>query len=360
MLRRVHQITILAMAAMSIAMPAAAQEELQIDENAVWEHPHSGIAFPVSLGELQRAKVTQFAPDYLNLGFSYREGNDPDELSVYIYRNTNGGVPVWFEQARTSVEVRDIYAEPQLAFGTEQYAWPGAETWQGLRAVYSTPDSTYSTSTGIALFSVKGWYVKMRATSGKKTATELAQFMDAALAELTPPAAEFAQSPMVPVEECAEQLKFRKKAKDAKVDGAASMLSALLGGIVADKVQERAESDEPSEAVEWCRDAKLTPMQVAYRANASTDSYLIALGDGGLAVSVAPDTSAALLDAKSKNKKASYSVVVITDTQRINYVPQNRMPSLDRVMEIINVNRRTSTVSTWGDDSSIELNSNAL
>ena len=342
------------------ASPASAQQLLQIDEAAVWQHPHNGIVFPTTLGGLPRARVVQFAPDYLNLGFSYREEGAIEELSVYVYRNTNGGVPVWFEQARTGVEIRDIYANPQLAFGTEQYAWPGAEGWQGLRGVYSTPDSNYSTSTAVALFSVKGWFVKMRATSDEKTAAELAQFMDAAFAELTPPTAEFDQPSIVPVIACEDKLAFKKKAEDAKTDGASSIKGALMGVPIPEEAKEHDERAEPVAAAVWCRDASLNPVQVAYRKDASTDSYLLALGDSGIGASVAPDASLLLLKDNPKKKDQAFAIAVITESERINFVPQNRLPSLERVMEIINSTRQISSVSTWGDDHTITINPDAM
>ncbi|WP_298470214.1 hypothetical protein [uncultured Erythrobacter sp.] len=354
-----NRLAALVVAVAIFSTPAAAQRALQIDNDSVWEHPHSSIAVPTTLAGLPRARATEFAPDFLNVGFSFRMGDDPEEISLYIYRDTNGGVPVWFEQARIGIEMRDIYANPQLAFGVEQYGWPGNEVWQGQRAVYDTPNSTYSKSTGVVLFSVKGWYVKMRATSSVRTASELRDWIDTAFGEIAPPAANVSQPPAIPVTECAEKLAFKKKAKDAKTDGTAGLMSALLGGMVAEKVQDRQESDEPVEAVAWCRDSSLGRTQVAYRADASINSYLIALGDSGMGVSVAPDAGAALLSEKSK-KDQSFAITVITDAQRINFVPQNRLPSLKRVMKIINDNRTISSVSTWGDDSSIEINPNAM
>jgi len=340
------------------ASPASAQQIF--DDAAVWQHPHSGIAFPTTLGGLPRARVVQFAPDYLNLGFSYREEGAIEELSVYVYRNTNGGVPVWFEQARKVLEIRDTYAGPLLASGAEQYAWSGAEGWQGLRAVYSTPGSNNFTSTGIALFSVKGWFVKMRASSDVKTASELAQLMDTAFAELTPPAAEFDQPSIVPVIACEDKLAFKKKAKDAKTDGASSIMGALMGAPIPEAAGEQNERTQPVAAAVWCRDASLIPAQVAYRKDASTDSYLLALGDSGIGVSVAPDASLMLPESKANKKDQAFAITVITESERINFVPQNRLPSPERVMEIIISNRPISSVSTWGDDFTVNINSDAI
>ncbi len=343
-----------------MAVPAAAQRELQIDPDVAWTHPHSGIVVPSSLAGAIRTKAQEFAPDFLNISFSFELAETADQLSLYIYRNTNGAVPVWFEQARRGIEGRDTYANPQLAFGIESYGWPGHQAWQGQRAIYATPDSRYATSTGLALFSVNGWYVKLRATSTTMSPEELAQLIDRTFAELTPPETEFSQQPVVAIAECAKRLEFKKKAKEAKTDDGASLLGSLLGGLVANKVAEEKASAEPGEPVTWCRDGELNRMQVAYRANESTDSYLIALGDSGIGVSVAPDSLGMLLSDDKGKKDKRFSISVITDDQRINFVPQNRLPSFKRVLDVINDNRRVGSVSTWGEDSTVQINSDAL
>ncbi|WP_394730554.1 hypothetical protein [Altererythrobacter sp. GH1-8] len=345
--------------AIASAQPALAQRVLEIDPETVWEHPHSGIKVPTELGGLPRGRVTEFTPDYLNLGFSFRVDDQPDEISLYIYRNTNGGVPVWFEQARKGIELREIYAGPELVYEIAPYAWPGQEGWVGLRAFYDTPNSDYASSTGVALFSVNGWYVKVRVTSKTRSAADLSLWVDTALREVMLPELTAPQAAPDPISDCAEKLEFKKKAKDATVDGASSIINALLGSVAAEKLADDDEAEQ-SEPVIWCRDGQLSPMQVAYRANASTDSYLMALGDSGIGVSVAPDSGAALMAGASGGAAKSYSIALITDNQQINFVPQTRLPSFKRVMEIINANRRVSATSTWGEGNKIELSPGAL
>ncbi|MEP0189113.1 MAG: hypothetical protein ABJP70_04470 [Erythrobacter sp.] len=342
------------------ATPSSAQRPIEIDIGASWEHPHSNITIPAELGGLARGASTEFAPDFLNIGFSFVKNEPYEEVSLYIYRHSSAGIPVWFEQARTAIEIRDLYQGPKLAFGIEQYGWPGADGLQGQRAIYATPDSSISSSTGVALFSVNGWLVKMRASSTTRTPEQLAELMDQAFSELTPPVVSTPQAPVKAVVDCEERLKF-KKAKDAKQESGASVLAALLGGIVADDVNEEdAETTEPKPVVAWCRDSTLSPMQVAYRADASLESYLIALGDSGRSVSVAPDLNAMLLAEDPEKAKKTYSITVITDDRRINFVPQNRLPSPKRVFEVLQENRVIGSVSTWGDNRSININSDAL
>lgn len=341
---------------------ANAQAPIELEIGAPWEHPHSGIVVPDTIGGLPRGSATEFAQDFLNIGFSFPSSDGSEEISLYIYRHTNGAVPVWFRQAQTGIEIRDIYAKPELAFGVEQYGWPGAEEWQGLRAIYATPNSRTSLSTAVVLFSIDGWLVKMRVSSSTKSPEELGQMIDAAFAELTPPQAKVAQAPAVPVEDCEKKLRF-KKAQDAEPDAGSAILGALLGGLVSrgePGESEEGEAIAPEPAKVWCRDGSLNPTQVAYRADGAKDAYLLAIGDSGMGISVGPDTAGQILQSERPNSKPNYSITLITDNRRINYVPQNRLPSLRRVLEVVNANRTVSSVSTWGDDTSINIQSGVL
>ena len=348
-------------AVIAISVSAAAQKKLEIDPQTQWEHPHSQIVVPTELAGLPRTDATEFAPDYLNVSFAYQRPDSPDYISLYIYRNTNGGVPVWFEQARRSIESRNVYANPTLHSDIAPYNWPTQPNWIGLRAFYDTPDSTQSASTGIALFSIDGWYVKIRATSNTRSAPDLSLLVDDALRGIVLPAAQIRQTAPVPVSQCAKELEFKKKAKDAKVDGGSALINALLGSVTLDETKESdAEMASGEDPVTWCRDSKLGGNQVVYRADGSENSFLIALGDSGMAVSVGPDLGAALLGPASGSSKKKYSITVITDNRRINYVPQNRLPSYNRVMEIINADRVVSSSTTWGKDTSVTLDPNSL
>lgn len=349
--------------ALSIAVftvPAFAQRPIEIDIGGDWQHPHSGIVVPSELGGIERGQATEFSPDFLSIGFSYISDAPYDEISLYIYRLTSGDMPVWFAQARTAIEIRDSYKKPYLAFQPETFAWPGTEGWQGQRAIYATPDSAFSTSTGVALFLVNGWLVKMRASSAERSPEDLRNWMSEAFSELRPPLSATPQAPPIAVTDCPRKLEFGRKSKDARQSGSAALLGGLLSGTVVNQADEKGgQTIRIKPSVAWCRDASLDPMQVAYRANAASDAYLIALNDSGTGVSVRPDPASQALADDPQKATTAYAITLITDTQNINYVSQDRLPSPDRVLDIIDDGRVIGSVSTWGEDDAIEINSTA-
>jgi len=335
----------------------SARESIELADGADWTHPHSGIVVPAKLGGYARSGATAFAKDDLDVALQFDSEDGVDALTFYVFRNTNGGVPVWFEQARWNIEDRDLFGNVSLNQPPASFT-PVNQTYaSGLRAIYSADEDSPFRSTGIVLFSVDGWYVKVRASSRTRSAEELSLWIDQVLSEVSLPQSTALAAELV--QDCSEPLKFRRQSKDAPKDGAAALMSSVLGMMAAEK-RANGELNVGNEAVQWCRDSTLGGAQIVYRANASKDSYLIAIGDNGNAVRVAPDTSAALLNPESSKKRDRYGITLITAVQNTNYVAQDRLPSPERVVSIINDNRRVSSTPTWGDEKSIGISSDEL
>src|SRR3546814_12105919 len=95
-------------AAPAIAAGAAAIEpaEVAVPAGQAWTHPHSGIAVPATLGGITRTKVIAFAPDNLDVGVAFETKGAAESLTLYVFRDTSGDIPVWFEIGRASCRER--------------------------------------------------------------------------------------------------------------------------------------------------------------------------------------------------------------------------------------------------------------
>ena len=336
---------------------ASAQEKLEIPKSEAWIHSHSGIVVPAVLTGIERSDAIAYAGDALNSSVTFER--DGEALSIYVYRNTSGGVPVWFEQARHGIETRDIYANPTEVGTTRSFSLPGRDIATGLRTVYAMPEGARFASTGLALFVLGEWYVKIRASSVTRDAAALDAWMTDAIDELTLPESLSAGGPASPVTVCSNPLVFKKEAKDAPADAGAALLAGVLGTIVMNKTAEVKNSSVPPQQVNWCRDSELGNNQTVYRPNASTQFYLIALGDSGIGVSVGSDQAASILRG-SKKTNERYTATMHFDDENVHFVAQDRLPSPRRVVQLINGKRVATTVSTWGEKNSVEINASEL
>lgn len=156
-------------------------------------------------------------------------------LSVYVYRRTNGGVPVWFEQARLSLMSCDVNDGLRSVGTVYSFALPGREEATALKVVFASPEGADYKSTGLAMFALGEWYVKLRATSHSLDVGGLEAWMMQAVGELDLPQELDAGPRVRPVTECAKPLAFPKAAKDAPKDGDAALLGGIIGMIASKK-----------------------------------------------------------------------------------------------------------------------------
>ncbi len=355
-------LTALLMASGGVTAPAAAQQALNVKPGKSWRHGHSGITLPATLAGIASSSAKSYANGQLDVSMSYEPEGTSDFLSVYIYRNTNGGVPVWFAQAQWAIEHRDVYG--RVSPTTPQAFVPPRQTnASGLKAVYALDESRGIKSTGIALLPVGDWYVKLRVSSKGKNAQEVSAMLDRALAEISWPS-KIANAPVAtPVIPCATPLTFDAAVKDVPKEQAniflAPMGGMILRGLKAEKTDK---SDNLPPVQSWCREREFEQNQTMYRPNNATDRYLVALGDNGNAVWVAPDDANGIFVQKEKSPASPppYSVSMILADKTIYYVSQDRMPSYEHVVKLINGDRSTVTMPTWGKSKTIQVNSNAL
>jgi hypothetical protein len=354
-----------AMAAIAIAgTPAAAQQPLPLKAGKAWKHKHSGIGVPATLAGTPRDGGMAYAADDLDVGLSYTVGDAAESLTFYIFRNTNGAVPVWFAQAQWGIENRNIFGRPAIAIGPQAFVPPGQSGASGLKAVYEPKSGAYRSS-GVVMLPVGDWYVKLRASSQTRSPAELSQWMDTALAQVQWPRKIAAAPEAAPVTACAAPLAFPVAAKDAPKNGGADLMSGLLGMAAAQgkaKAKPTPESAATLAAARWCRDPDIGGNAALYRRNSDTENYLLAMGDNGNGIWVGPDPGAKLIAMSEKDTPAAprFSITLSTAAQSISFVAQDRLPSPQRVIEIVKANRRVTTVPTWGKSKSISVNTDAL
>src|SRR5690606_29234962 len=108
-------------------------------------------------------------------------------LTLYIFRDTNGSVPVWFAQAVRAITLRADLKAPPYGVAPVAFTPPGQPAASGLKAVFAPVDVEGIRSTGVALFAVDGWYVKLRANSATLTPGDMSDWIEGVLGELNLP-----------------------------------------------------------------------------------------------------------------------------------------------------------------------------
>ena len=275
-----------------------------------WTHSSSGIVVPPTLGGSPRfnGKII-IEPDLdVSVGFG---GPGRDAITFFIFRDTTGAVPIWMAQSQTAILLDKAQAwatpVPPMSFTP-----PGQAANSGLKMVYVPQGHKTITATGIAIFAVNGWYVKMRLTSFGKSPAAVSAIMESALHEIRFPAPTRTLGPVRPIADCPSKLTFGTAA-DSKASA-----SVLTTGVT---------SAAPTlRAALWCRDTTLENNRAVYRPTGMSDRYLLAVGDNGNGVSVLPQAG-------------YYSSNFYTAKNVFTLAAQDKMPSPHRILALINGSR---------------------
>ena len=343
-------------------LPAVAQQKIRITAPAdqPYRFKHSGLTIPVTLEDMPRVGIDQFGTEELDVFANYERGREA--LTVYVYRNVSGAVPVWFDRAKASIEQRrDAYGDATVALAPTAFTPPGQNVASGLMGAWSVSKPPYRGTALVLLPLGDDWLVKIRYSSATLDGAAVAARLPAILAALTWPTGLAAAAPAQPIADCATPLAFPKKAKIVRDQEALSM-SALLGGVLqsaaANSAKEQKASGNAAESKPplWCRDPGPSPIGGVYRADAATDAYLLAFSDAGRGASVSPDTLGAMLDKKGAPR---WSVSLIDMAQSSTYPPFTALPRPAEVLAMIQ-QPALSQASTWGERTQINLNAGAF
>ncbi len=307
-----------AMLALS-SVAAAAATDLTLAPGKAWTHKHTGITIPATLAGIPRMTGKDYTAPELETSIGFGEAGQ-DVITVYLFRDTNGAVPIWMAQAQRAIVMREDMPNLIQSVPATPFTPPGQAANSGLKAVY-TPDGHRSiTSTGVAMFVIDGWYVKMRMTSYSKSAAEVSALMEKAFREIRFPAATLPTGAVQPIADCASKLSFAA-ASDSKAAAA-----VLTIGVTRAAPTIRATS--------WCRDVALENNRAVYRPIGSTDRYLLAVGDAGNALVVQPHAG-------------YYSANFFTTGKTYTLVAQDKLPSPQRAASLIEDNRIVTSFVSW-------------
>ena len=147
-------------------------------------------------------------------------------------------------------------------------------------------------------------------------------------------------------------------ARDADKDASADIFGSLIGAMVVEGAASAHERDAPPPV--WCRDHRLETTHIVYRPDEARDTYLLALGDNGNGVLVGRDEIPGLIAEDGETPPERYSITLMTAGQAMSFVAQDRLPSAERVLDLIRGNRVVASIGTWGEDRTLSIDGDAF
>lgn len=328
-------------------LPVAAQmqrSELRASAGKPYRFRNSRLAVPATLDGIPRTAVEQFGSDELDVFARYERGSDL--ITVYVYRQVGGAVPVWFDRARASIEGRsDMFGTVTPSAPPAAFTPPGQMTASGLVGGWTITKPPYR-GTALALLPMGGWLVKVRYSSTTLDGPALVARMPAVLAALDWKQAPVTPAPAAaPIRDCPTPLAFPVTAQVVRDDKVLSM-TALTAGLLsaaAARSDRKPTADAPPPRL-WCRDTGPAPVGGVYRPDAALDQYLLAFSDSGRGVWVAPDGMGTILD---DGAPSQWLIQLLDMGQTTAFPPMTALPRPDQVAQAVEGPMLSST-TTWG------------
>jgi hypothetical protein len=302
--------------------PASAQlRSLNVPNDKGWQHAQTGLILMARLGEFQRTDLADNGTSELDVAATYQIGGEASTASVYLYRPGIDDLPMWFDRSLYLMGVNDRIQVGAPIGAITRFALPGSNIESGLRSVY-TLNNNPEGATGLAIAPLGAWLVAIRLTSQRMNPTKLDATLAALMTKIRWPGDRTAPKTAIPIAPCASAIKY-KRAKLIKPDLTQVLLSAALLATTA----KSAKSAQPSKPVIYCRADAASSDFTTYRANESRNSYVMAIGDAGIAVQVMP--------AISLSKDSSFSVVLKTLSSSDIYPNYNALPDPKQVFALL-------------------------
>lgn len=324
-------------------LDAAAQTAIPAKANKTWGHKPTGLALPAQLAGLQRARLIWFSAPEVDVAGEYFSADGSDNLTVYLFRNTSGSVPVWFDRARFAVMVRRDRFGEVTPTGIRPFTPRGQASTTGLMGTYRT--SGEHRSTGLAVLPLNGFYAKVRASSSKRDLPGLEALMMQVLNSFNW-ASRVPEPVAAAVAECTSPLPAGATARPLAATEQDRMMAGILGGLAA-QVQNGKQA-QPAAPQTFCQEpGQQQPAFGVYRPGASLERFTMAVGDGGRAVTVGRNGLAELV-ATEKSKAQRYSVSLVHLDKTETYGDFDALPSPAQVAEMIGRSRPVSVAGTWG------------
>jgi hypothetical protein len=357
---------------LAIAVPASVYAQsappvIKVKSGKPYVHKHSGLSVPENLGGMKRSGTKAYFANELDVGIQYEVADASEAITIYIFRNTSGNIPLWFDRAREQIEKRPNFGKVTAISEPVAFVVAGQENASAMRVTYALSGASYKSS-GLALIPVGEFYVKVRVSSSTRTAEDLDGLLSKVISDIKWPSTTTAHPTVAAIKPCENALSFEGTPNRVAQKGANTLFAGLMNS--AATAANKDDKTQQTPAL-FCRDAYNIFPSGVYRRDNATDGYVLALADSGRAIDVGPDTIEALLkeepkgDGKNnddtKDTAKSYSINFQIPDQVMTYGARDRLPSPEQLIQIVQSEAPTVTASTWGKNrGNIQINSDTF
>ncbi|HEY0013753.1 MAG TPA: hypothetical protein VGB79_12980 [Allosphingosinicella sp.] len=258
--------------------PQARGRVLAVPARSSWQHAETQMILPPQVAGLARGEIKDLGRAEMDVLASYG-GTDGVFVTVYLFRTGLPDAALWYDRAAAVISFQPEYGLAGAALpAPTAFVRPGAAVASGLRTATDLSGGPLR-STAVAVAPLGGNHLlKIRISAQSLDRAALDALLGRVIEGLRWPAPAPDERAAVPIGACAEPLRLRN-ARVLRPDMTESLIDALTGVAAA-------QPDPDRRPTVYCREAGSGLQYGVYRPNASRTSYVIALGDAGIALSL--------------------------------------------------------------------------
>lgn len=360
-MRRLY-ILLAALAAIA-PVSVSASTPIEAKEGKPWKHKATGTLLPATLAGFNRTSLVYFTAPEVDVAANYASADGGEAVTLYLYRNVSGGVPVWFDRSRFYIMNLPDKWGTATGSGIRALTPRGQQVASGLMESYSVTKT--GRSTGLMIFPYNGFYAKIRATSNARDLPGLEALMMQAVNSLDW-STKWPVAPASQILDCPQPLAPRQAAKQIEGDNDASLLAGLLGAAVAQTSSPKPDKDDANlPPPTFCREPGQASLAFGiYRPNSDARRFMLAVGDGGRAIVAGPNEIGAIIGGEiaEKDGKAApdvtYTVTFVELDKTKTFADFDSLPTTEQVVDVVEKGRPVSTATTWGKKRDIQIHTN--
>lgn len=326
--------------AMCCSIGSAAQAALtpiSVDTGKDWRHGLTGTVFPARIGDFSRQDIADYGDQKLDILATYDQPETKTTATLYLYRAGMPDASIWHDRIVKVMAMGRLGAADVPKLQTTVFTPAGQGANSGIRSVIPLAGKAF-TASGLAVFPHDDWLIVVRMSSRTAPAADLDRMLAGFVEALRLSGAKKQAPPAYGITPCAQAFPDQPAQR-----GVRDMSGGLLAGLLMQAVDNdkgKAKDTKDTAIPHYCSDPSAIGTDYeAYRDVQDPKSYVVAIGDAGNAVWIAPDGMAAILDPK---KAGQYSMLLTTVAKRVSYVPFTAMPSPAQVMEVLQKERPVS------------------
>ncbi|WP_336977279.1 hypothetical protein [Altererythrobacter fulvus] len=328
-----------------VGAPAFADiTDFDVAPDATWKHKKTSVQFPPKLDGFSREWAGDFGTGQTDILATYQDRASGTTATLYVFRAGLVDVPVWQDRVlmamKESKNIGPVLVEQALQTSFTPRQGRGANS--GYRFSAPSGHDRFS-STGFAMFPHDGWLIVVRMSSQTLTAQQLDQRIDSFVGAVPLRTGKQAYPAAEPIKPCANPLSFEGKAEQSKPDLQTLFLLAAFAK-ADEKPSDRKSKAPDAEIAQYCRDSDAGVSYGVYRQDdGKTDSYVMALGDSGTAITVGRFSFLGVLEKPAGDQ---YWPILKDTSSTFIFAPFDRLPSPAEVMQVIQTQNPVSSVTT--------------